>query len=170
MPVPWRPQDPAVGLRARPLAHSFLHERCYPCLFGGSQPLQCEGVRPHVAFVEIRLVAEAERRIPRLELLSWLEEADDLVVLGIRGHPVPESRREGWHAFFDDSVDPLARGAIRFLHLRYLRKHDAFPVRLVLLQLLDALSNRASFLVRESLGLTDRHGALGGHLRSLLSR
>src|SRR5712691_7150909 len=32
------------------------------------------------------------------ELLRALEEADDLAVLGIRGHPVPESRREGWRA------------------------------------------------------------------------
>jgi enamine deaminase RidA (YjgF/YER057c/UK114 family) len=39
------------------------------------------------ALVEVRRVAEAERRVPRLELLRALEEADDLAVLGIRGHP-----------------------------------------------------------------------------------
>ena len=38
---------------------------------------------------------EAERRVPRLELLRALEEADDLAVLGIRGHPVPESSARG---------------------------------------------------------------------------
>src|SRR5207245_8715601 len=86
----------------RALARRFLHERGDPCLFGGSQRLQRKGGGPHVAFVEVRLVAEAERRIPRFELLRCLEEADDLTVfavLGIGGHPVPESRREGWHAF-----------------------------------------------------------------------
>src|SRR3979411_2670340 len=68
-------------------AHRFLHERADPCLFGGSQLLQCEGGLPHGAFVEVRLVHEAERRVPRLELLRALEEADDLAVLGIRGIP-----------------------------------------------------------------------------------
>jgi hypothetical protein len=33
-----------------------------------------------------------------------LEEADDIAVLGMRGHPVPESRREGWRAGLDDRV------------------------------------------------------------------
>src|SRR2546425_7691137 len=95
----------------RSLSHRFLHERGDPCLFGGSQSLQREGVRPHVAFVEVRLVAEAECCIPCFELLRCLEEADDLAVLalpGICGHPVPESRREGWHAFHDDCMEPLA--------------------------------------------------------------
>src|SRR5947199_7876075 len=76
-------------------AHCFLHERGDPCLFGGGQLLQREGGRPHGAFVEVRRLLEAERRVPRLELLRALEEADDLVVLGIGGHPVPSSRREG---------------------------------------------------------------------------
>src|SRR2546428_11060230 len=105
----------------RSLAHRFLHENGDPCLFGGSQPLQCKGVRPHAAFVEVRLVAEAKRRVPRLELRRWLEEADDLLVLCIRGHPVPESRRENWRAFSDDSMEPLAHTAIRFPHLGDLR-------------------------------------------------
>src|SRR5258706_3444565 len=77
-----------------PSANCFLHERADPCLFGSGQLLQREGGRPHVAFVEGRPVAEAERCVPRLELLSVLEEADDLAVLGVRGHPVPEFRRE----------------------------------------------------------------------------
>ena len=104
------------------------------------------------------VVAEAERRVPRVELLRALEEADDLAVLGIRGHPVPGFRREGWRAGFDDRMEPLGHGAIRFRHLGDLREHGAFPVRLVLararfrLQLLGALLHRGSFLVRESLG------------------
>jgi len=73
-------------------AHCFPYERADPCLLGGGQLLQREGGRPHVAFVEVRLVAEAERRVPRLELLRALEEADDIAVLGIRGHPVPGFR------------------------------------------------------------------------------
>jgi hypothetical protein len=40
-----------------------------------------------------------------------LVEADDLAVLGMRGHPVPESRREGWRAGFDDGMEPLDQGA-----------------------------------------------------------
>src|SRR3989454_3614113 len=153
------------------LAHRFLHERGDPCLFGGSQPLQREGDRPHGPFVEVRLVAEAERRVPCLELIRCLEVADDLVVLRIRGHPVPEPRREGWRAGFDDSMEPLGHRAIRFRQLGNLRQHDAFPVRLVRLQLLDALLHRASFLVRESPELLAGRGdALGGLLRALLCR
>src|SRR2546425_8739326 len=113
-------------------------------------------------------VAEAERRVSRLELLRCLEEADDLVVLGIRGHPVPESRRESWRAFFDDSMEPLAHGAIRFSHLGDLRQHGALPLPLASLHLWDAIPYRASFLVRER--LAGRSGALGGLPRALLCR
>src|SRR5262249_7713303 len=102
----------------------------------------------------------AERRVPRFELLRALEEADDLAVLGVRGHPVPESRREGWRAGFDDGMEPPGHGAIRFRHLGDLREHVAFPVRPVRalaaargrLQLLGGLLPRGSFLVRESVG------------------
>src|SRR5881409_2379193 len=158
-------------------AHRFLHKRADPCFGGGGQLLQREGDRPHGAFVEVRLVAEAERRVPRLELVRALEEADDIAVLGVRGHSVPGSRREGWRADFDDGMEPLGHGAIRFRHLGNLREHVAFPVRLLRaraaarfrLQLLGALLHRGSFLVRESLDrLADRGGALGGLLRSLL--
>src|SRR2546426_5146018 len=155
----------------RSLAHRFLHERGDPCLFGGSQPLQREGVGPHIAFVEVRLVAEAERRIPRLELLRCLEEADDLTVLalpGICGHPVPESRREGWRAFLDDCMEPLGHGAIWFVHLSDLREHDALSLALASLHLLEAVPYRASFLIGEC--LAGRGGALGGLLRALLCR
>ena len=75
--------------------HRFFHERADFYLFGGIQLLECEAGRPHGAFVEVRLMHEAKRRIPRFELGRTLEKADDLAVLGIRGHPVPESRREG---------------------------------------------------------------------------
>ena len=173
-----KPDDVTIGVSYtcdQPSAHRFLHERADPCLFGGSQLLQREGDRPQGAFVEVRRVAEAERRVPRFELLRALEEADDLAVLGIRGHPVPGFRREGWRAGFDDRMEPLGHGAIRFLHRGDRREHGAFPVRLVLvrargrLQLLAALLHRGSFLVRESLGfLVDRGGALGGLLRFLL--
>src|SRR5205823_14184511 len=90
---------------------------------------------------------------------------------------VPDSERGGWRSGFDDSMEPLAHGAIRFRHLGDLREHGAFPVRLVRaraaargrLQLLDALLHRGSFLVRESLELlVGRGGALGGLLRVLL--
>src|SRR5512143_1001955 len=79
-------------------AHRFLHERADSCLVGGGELLQREGGRPHGSFVEVRLVAEAERRVPRLELLCALEEADHVAVPGIRGHPVPGPRRQAWRA------------------------------------------------------------------------
>src|SRR5437867_810709 len=152
-------------VKASSSAHRFLYERADLCFGGGGQLLQREGDRPHGAFVEVRFVAEAERRVPRLELVRTLEEADDMVVLGVRGHPVPGSRREGWRAGFGDGMEPLGHGAIRFRHLGNLREHVAFPIRLVRLQLLGALLHRGSFLVRESLDLlAGRAGALGGLL------
>src|SRR4029077_12949356 len=111
-------------------AHRFLHERADPCLVGGGQLLQSEGGRPHLAFVEVRLVAEAERCVPRLELLRVLEEADYFAVLRIRGHPVPESRRELWCARLDDGMEPLAHDAIRCRHRGDLLEPGAFLVRL----------------------------------------
>src|SRR3989449_5797742 len=121
---------------------------------------------PYTTLFRSRLVAEAERRVPRLELVRALEEADDMVVLGVRGHPVPGSRREGWRAGFDDGMEPLGHGAIRFRHVGNLREHVAFPVRLLRaraaarfrLQLLDTLLHRGSFLVRESLDGLAGHG------------
>src|SRR5829696_3881044 len=149
-----------------------LHERADPCLCGGTQLLQRKGGRPHGAFVEVRLVAEAERRVPRVELLGALEEADDLAVLvGVGGHPVPGLRRELWCARLDDLVEPLGHGAIRLRHLGDLREHGALPFRLLRFpfQLFGALPHRGSSLVRESLGLlAGRGGALGGLLRGLL--
>src|SRR5271155_3019851 len=111
-------------------AHRFLHERADPCLFGGGQLLQREGGRPHAAFVEVCLVHEAERRVPCFELLRTLEEADDLAVLGIRGHPVPEFGREGRRTGPFNRMESLAQNAIRSRHRGELRAHVAFPVRL----------------------------------------
>src|SRR5579864_7994854 len=156
---------------AQSSAHRLLHERADPCLHRGIQVNQGEGDRPHASVVEIRLVAEADRRVPRLELPRALEVADDLAVLGIRGHPVPEPRREAWGAGFDDRVEPLAKGAIRWRHGGDLREHGAFSVRPVRPQLSDAVSHRGFFLVRESLGHLARHaGDPRGHPRALPCR
>src|SRR3989440_9753088 len=107
-----RGDQPRRGARWRvqSSAHRFLHEPADPCLFGGGQLLQREGGRPHGAFVEVRLVAEAERGVPRFELVRALEEADDIAVLGIGGHPVPGSRREAGRGGLDDGVEPLGHG------------------------------------------------------------
>src|SRR4051794_1392583 len=104
-------------------AHRLLHKRNDLLLFGGGQLLQCEGGRPHGPGVEVRLIAETERGVPRLELLRALEEADDLAVLGICGHPVPGSRGEVWRAGLDDFMEPLGHDAIRLRHLSDLREH-----------------------------------------------
>src|SRR5712691_2816386 len=159
----WRP-------RAQSSARRFLHKRADLCLRGRSQLLQREGDRPQPAFVETRRVAEAERRVPALELLRVLEEADDLAVLVVRGHPVPEFRREGRRAGFDDRVDPLGHGAIRVRHFGDLREHGAcvLLLRRGRLPLFDELLHRGSFLVREYAALlVGRGGALGGLLRGL---
>ena len=44
-------------------------------------------VSSHDSFVKVRLVAEAERRLSRLELVRALEKADDIAVLGVAGVP-----------------------------------------------------------------------------------
>src|SRR2546430_6135773 len=77
--------------------------------------------------------------------------ADDFVVLGIRRHPVPESRRKAGRGFSDDGMEPLGHGAIRFPHLGDLRQHGALPLPLASLHLLDAVPYRASFLLGECL-------------------
>ena len=154
-------------------AHRFLHERADPCLFAGGQLLQREGDRPQGAFVEVRRVIEAKRCVPRVELLRGLEEADDFAILvGVRGHPVPGFRQEGWRAGFDDRMEPPGHGTIRFLHRGDRREYGAFALRLVLvralfrLQLLGAIFHCGSFLVRESLGrFARRGGASSGLLR-----
>src|SRR5258708_1596049 len=144
---------PQTKLAGTPSAHRLLDECGDLRLVGGGQRLQRVGNRPQGAVVEVRAVVEAERRVPRLELLRGLEEADDLAVFGIRGHPVPRLRREVWRAGRDDRVQPFGHGAIRCRHLGDLREHVALAVRLVRarLLLLDALPHRGSFRVRESL-------------------
>src|SRR6266545_5113166 len=110
--TPSRPDTEPWISEAQSSAHRFLHERADPCLVGGGQLRQREGDRPQEAFVEVRRVVEAERRIPRLELLRALEEADDLAVLSVRGHPVPGFRREGWPAGLANRLEPCGHGAI----------------------------------------------------------
>ena len=88
-------------------------------------------LKPNVAYLELNFSAGWKKQI-------------DLAVLGVRGHPVPESRREAWRAGFDDRMEPLGHGAIRFRHLGDLRDYGLFRVRLVgfRLQLLGAPSSR----------------------------
>ena len=71
----WGPQLTAFVTSALILSSSGSHLR------------QREGGRPHGAFVEVRLIAEAERRVPRLELVHALEEADDLRATFRAGRP-----------------------------------------------------------------------------------
>ncbi len=152
-------------------ARRFLDEIPYLCLFGRGQLLQRISDRPHGARVQVGLVAEAERRIPRLELPRVLEVADDLVVFGICRHPVPESRRKGRRAGFDYRMNPSAHGAVGFWHRGDLREHDALPVRTIRVQLLDALLHGSFFLVGEASGLpATRGGALGSLIRGLSCR
>jgi hypothetical protein len=66
-------------------AHRLLHERAELYLFGGGQLL-----RPQITFVEVRLVAEAER--------LWADRRDDCRRLPTA--PVP-----GHSAFEDASLD-----------------------------------------------------------------
>src|SRR4029077_2378388 len=113
-----------------PSVRRSLHELADLFLDGGSEPLQGEGGWPDVTVVEVCSVLETECRVSRLELLPALEEADNLAVLRIRGHPVPGFRRQGRRAGFDDAMEPLGHAAIRFRHLRDLREHLAFPVHL----------------------------------------
>src|SRR3989475_2300993 len=93
-------------------AHRLLHERADPGLVGCGQLRQPKGDRPHVAFAELRGVVEAEHRVPLLELPRVAEEADDLAVLRIGGHPVPRFRREVWGGGLDDPLEPLGGGAV----------------------------------------------------------
>src|SRR5262245_49266515 len=135
--------------------HRFLQEGGDLRLLGLGQLLQRERGRPHGALVEVRLVAEAERRVARLELLRALEEADDLAVLRVRGHPVPGLRLEVGRARLDDGVDPLRHRAIGPLHLGDLREQLAFPglpvrsAARLSLQLPGPLPHRGLLVVRE---------------------
>jgi len=81
-----------------------------------------------MAFVKFGLLVEAERHILLSKLMSVAKEADDLAVLGICGHPIPESRREDWRACFVDNMDPLTHGAIWFWHRSDLLMYGNFPI------------------------------------------
>src|SRR5262249_41005963 len=118
------------------------------------QLLQCEGGGPHVPVVELRRLVEAERRVPGLELLGALKEADDLSVERIGRHAVPGSRRERRRRGLDDRVDPIGHGAIRLRQLGNLRE-DVLLARGGL-ELARALLHRGSLLGRESLLLCPR--------------
>src|ERR687897_606187 len=129
---PWFLLSRCCGRRS---AHRLLHQRGDLCLVGGGQLRQREGGRPHGAFVEVCLVAEAERRVPRLELLRALEVADDLAVLGIRTSLSPSTfaarrpRRaaafSSWERAFiaarSSSVNPLDFCSLLSAIAKYLR-------------------------------------------------
>src|SRR6202049_4129399 len=83
---------PAPGPCACSSARRPLDKLADLFLDGGGEPLQGKGGWPDVTVVEVCSVLETERRVSRLELLPALEEADNLAVLGIRGHPVPGFR------------------------------------------------------------------------------
>ena len=100
------------------------------------------------------VVVEAECRVPRLELLRGLEEADDLAVLGIRGHPVPELRREvgALALMMAWSRSAMARSdsGISAIFASTSLSSSALAARAAArgrLQLLGALLHRVSFLV-----------------------
>ena len=128
-------------------------------------PLQIDGVTSY------SFVLEADSGVPRLEFGRALEETNDFAVLGVRGHSVPGSGRQGWRGGFDDRMEPLAQGAIRFRHRGDRREHFAFPVGLlrtwtaarIRLQFPGSLLHCPSLLIRESAGrLPDRGCAPGG--------
>src|SRR6185503_11859746 len=107
---------------------------------------------PHRPVVEVRLVAEAERRVPRLELVRTSEEADDLVVLGVGGHPVPGARGEAGRHVLHDGVHLLGLVAIRLRHLGDLGEDVGLAVLARALPLTGRLPHRGPFLGRERLG------------------
>jgi hypothetical protein len=63
-------------------------DRGFQSAFDRGQFLWREGGRRHVAFIQVRCVAEAERHISRFDFLCTLEGADNISVPGIGGHPV----------------------------------------------------------------------------------
>src|SRR5207249_1609260 len=97
-------------------AHRFLHERADLCLVGCGQFRQRECDRPHRACVELRSVVETEHRVALLELRRIAEEADDLAVFRIRGHPVPGLWCEVWGGGRDELMEPLGDGAVLRRH------------------------------------------------------
>src|SRR3979411_2414855 len=84
----------AASIPLETSAHRSFHKRSDLCLFGGGQLRERVLTRPHAAVVEVRLVAEAEVVISGIELPCVLEEADDIAILGVRGHSIPGFRCE----------------------------------------------------------------------------
>src|SRR5262245_49485525 len=83
------PSCACPGAEHRRLAHRFLHELRDPCLGDGGQLRQSEARRPHGSFVELRVLVEAERRIPRLELAAlWKKQMILPACLGALLHRV----------------------------------------------------------------------------------
>ncbi|CAG7657922.1 hypothetical protein SBRY_90085 [Actinacidiphila bryophytorum] len=152
-------------------AHRPLHQCSDPPLHFWCDLGQGKTGRPHHSLVQLRLVAEPERRVARLELLRALEEADDLAVQGVGGHPVPELRREDRGAGRDHGVDALGHDPVRVLHLGDLREHVPLRLRRLVrtratasgrLQLLSVLLHRGPLLGCESLVRAVLVGAHGG--------
>src|SRR3989449_5649 len=113
-------------------AHRSLHERADLGLVGCGQLRQREGDRPHGTFVELRGVVEAEHRVPLLELPRVAEEADDLAVLAVCGHPIPRFRREVRGAGLDELMEPLSDAAVLRRHRGDRGAHRRLPIRLLL--------------------------------------
>src|SRR5581483_9437669 len=149
--VAWCVEHARRGARARSessppssSAHRPLDEIGDLLFLGPRQPRQRKRGRPHVAVVEVGLVAEAERRVPRLELRRVLEEADDLPVLRVGRHAVPGARLEPGRGLDDDGVHPLGHGAVGVGHSRDQCEHD-----LLALRILQRLLHRDPFFCRE---------------------
>src|SRR4029079_3177857 len=143
-----RGSTPRTSMR-RSVPDGLLHERADLLLLRVGQILDGEVRRPHGTVVEVRLVAEAERRVPRLELGRALEEADDLVVLRIGRHPGRGSGVESRGDVLADGVDPLRLVAIRLRHLGDLGEDVGLAVLARALALPSRLAHRGSLLGRE---------------------
>ena len=78
-----------------------------------------------------RVVAEAECRVPGLELRRGLEEADILPSLAYAGDPYQVFGERSGALALIERMEPLGHGAIRCRHLGDLREHIAFAVRLL---------------------------------------
>src|SRR5690348_2729888 len=115
--------SPILSSRDTVSAHRALHEGGDLRLGRGIQRLHCERRRPHLAVVERGLVAEAERRVARLELLRVLEEAQDVAIVRVGGHPVPEARYKARRGGHDDRVNSLTDYPIFRGHRSDLRQH-----------------------------------------------
>src|SRR6185437_1803487 len=132
---------------SRSSAHRLLHQRADLLLVARGQLRQCVGDRPHGAVVELRAVVEPEHRVPLLELPRVAEEADDLDLPGVRGHPVPGLRREVRGGGRDQLMDPLRDDAVLRRHRGDRGANGALSVRLAL-QFLRTRSHCGLFLGR----------------------